>query len=806
MGLVNEVGELLGAALPGERVDAAGDAGERLDDALLARAEAASKRWELRTEARESRRNAVERGLYLEADSSTRLAARVNRLLGEVRRTSRDRRAPAEPKLRELMDRPAVTEADLNNDLVREAVLGARDFLSVEFFERGLAASRSVGRVVVRGGGRFRAHGTGFLVGPGLLLTNEHVLPSAAVAEGCAVEMDYEHNFFGKPKQVQRFALEPPRFFLNDPDLDFALVAVAPRSEGGVAVEDFGWLPLDGQQGKITVLPEDTINIVQHPLGREKEIVIRDNRILDLRTGDRSGDDQMGPFIHYKADTEKGSSGSPVLNDQWEVVALHHSGVPKLDPEGKILTKDGQRWDRRTHPFEAIAWVGNEGVRVSSLVAFIEKAKVGRTERVVLDRFLSAQSPGVLAVQTVAEEQGSPPVPGDGGGGAAGREGLDGDEAPGPAPVFAMPPTGRPYPERPCQASGAPTIDVEVPLRISIGLGRPTVSGATARAGGRNAAGAAADVRGDADVQLERLGPEDYADRNGFGETFLGVRVPLPAIKRAPRFGKPLHVEHPSPGQANPFELKYHHFSVVMNGPRRLAYLSAVNIDFDAPVGLGRKQGTGTWRFDPRIPDAAQIGGEYYAGNDYDRGHLTRRDDAAWGRTKAEARGANDDTFHWTNAAPQHRDFNQSDEFTHKNLKLWGDLENHIAAQGGDQRTRLCVFNGTVFRMDDKPLRDARVPKEFFKIVVFKDEGSRTPGAVGFVLSQERLIRRLGDEAIDPGEFAVRQRRIEAIDAIVDVDLGFMFEWDRMPPRRGRPQDENFEDDAPMRRLSDVVL
>ena len=32
--------------------------------------------------------------------------------------------------------------------------------------------------------------------------------------------------------------------------------------------------------------------------------------------------------VHYRADTKKGSSGAPVFNLLWEVIALHHSGEP----------------------------------------------------------------------------------------------------------------------------------------------------------------------------------------------------------------------------------------------------------------------------------------------------------------------------------------------------------------------------------------------------------------------------------------------------------------------------------------------
>ena len=46
-------------------------------------------------------------------------------------------------------------------------------------------------------------------------------------------------------------------------------------------------------------------------------------------------------FLYYRTDTEPGSSGSPCFNDPWELVALHHSGVPDLDREGHILRTDG---------------------------------------------------------------------------------------------------------------------------------------------------------------------------------------------------------------------------------------------------------------------------------------------------------------------------------------------------------------------------------------------------------------------------------------------------------------------------------
>ena len=101
-----------------------------------------------------------------------------------------------------------------------------------------------------------------------------------------------------------------------------------------------------------------------------KQIVIRNNRLVDL-----PDDPAMKPFFHYEADTERGSSGSPVFNDQWEIVALHHSGVPKTNARGQLVDADGNViTDQRDTG--RIVWVANEGIRVSHLVNHVRAARL----------------------------------------------------------------------------------------------------------------------------------------------------------------------------------------------------------------------------------------------------------------------------------------------------------------------------------------------------------------------------------------------------------------------------------------------
>src|SRR5262249_28895822 len=143
----------------------------------------------------------------------------------------------------------------------------------------------------------------------------------------------------------------------------------------------------------------------------------------------------------------------------------------------------------------------------------------------------------------------------------------------------------------------------------------------------------------------------EYGSREGYDPEFLGgeFRVPLPELSAALQKDA-ARVKDADAGD-DPFELKYHHFSVVLNARRRVAQFTAVNIDGRTPKGPERANDR--WFYDPRVDRAAQLGNELY-GRPFDRGHLVRRLDPAWGRTARVAKVANDDTFHWTNCSPQH--------------------------------------------------------------------------------------------------------------------------------------------------------
>jgi len=196
------------------------------------------------------------------------------------------------------------------------------DFVGVAFLERGLKAARTVARVAYRDG---QALGTGFLISNRLFITNQHVIQTAEEARHLALDFDYELDLNGRPTSCTRFVLDPDAFYLNDDrdDLDYAIVAVGNRIEGSRKLADYSYSPLSDASDKHAL--GEVANIVQHPDGRMKEVVLRENRLVA----------RLETVLHYVADTEPGSSGSPVFNNDWFVVALHHAGVPEeVKPTG----------------------------------------------------------------------------------------------------------------------------------------------------------------------------------------------------------------------------------------------------------------------------------------------------------------------------------------------------------------------------------------------------------------------------------------------------------------------------------------
>lgn len=190
-----------------------------------------------------------------------------------------------------------------------EKILGAQStLLPVNFLEKGLQLSHSVGRIVLADGSR----GTGFLIANNVLITNNHVLPTAAVAAKARVEFNFQRTVEDRDAPVQSYQFDPTAVFLTSPR----------EKEGGddwTAVRVLGnpnaaWGAVT--LGKATPSVGDRAIIIQHPGGGQKQIAFYHNVVVAV-TERR---------VQYLTDTLAGSSGSPVFNDNWELIAVHHMG------------------------------------------------------------------------------------------------------------------------------------------------------------------------------------------------------------------------------------------------------------------------------------------------------------------------------------------------------------------------------------------------------------------------------------------------------------------------------------------------
>ena len=587
---------------------------------------------------------------------------------------------------------------------VFERIILGNELQDANYLARGARAARAVARIAICGpSGQQIGWGTGFLIAPGVLITNNHVLPSPVLASRSIAQFRAELDIDGNVQAVVPFSLAPGSLFYTSLDRDFTVVAVEPRSNDSAAdLTDFGHLPLVGTLGKVA--EGEWLTIIQHPNGERKQVCVRENKLLKI----------AGDVLWYSTDTLGGSSGSPVHNNDWYVVALHHSGVPQMSANGRIQTNDGRDFDAIRDGEDSIKWVANEGIRVSRILAELH-AKL-------------PEHPLLRAVFSATPEESRLRVP----------QAIMWT----PSPLLrSIPLPPMPQPLEPTMSSTPLSMNerkVTVTLGISPDGGVRVISGGAAEraAFAIEAVKAPKEKAPTFDVPFNA----DYSDRDGFNPDFLGkdgLRVHLPKLGDA---AEAVAASLLKQTDANTNVLHYHHYSVVMHEERRLALYSAANVDFGGRWELSRP--TDVWRTDPRIATDAQLTNFYYRNNRFDRGHLTRREDLEFGKTRMAALVTAADTCHWTNCTPQHEKFNQ-------NKELWQGIEQYILEQSvKDDAFRAQVITGPILAEDD-PTWDAfpkiQYPVRFWKVVAAVDANGKL-FATAYILDQSGVIDQFGIE------------------------------------------------------------
>ena len=240
-------------------------------------------------------------------------------------------------------------------------------------------------------------------------------------------------------------------------------------------------------------------------------------------------------------------------------------------------------------------------------------------------------------------------------------------------------------------------------------------------------------------------------ERTGYNPEFLGQGITVPHPEISPRIAGAVY-QHDTLREKK--FLDYIHYTLVMNKKTRQLLYVASNIDqngYPTRKEDEHKRKHDKWFLDDRIPEGIQLDNDYYQGveNPYDRGHMVRRANNCWSPAlaksveestnadmplaKREMEKANDDTFFYTNASPQHQYYNQDE---------WVGLEDVFKTWQLDKNGRLCIFTGPVHRPFDRCFHRtfddaARIPSAFFKIICYIGRDSNKLETRAFLLYQD---------------------------------------------------------------------
>lgn len=559
-------------------------------------------------------------------------------------------------------------------------------------------AIRSVGRVELPGHPQLPYGGTAFVVGKGLLMTNRHVAEIFTAGLGVRGLRFIEGHRAGF--DPMREIDSPPNGRILDvramrmvhPYWDMALLAVEgldaaieplrlavsePPSGRDVAV--IGYPAFDPRNNAAVQLEVfrnvfDVKRLQPGKLGKRRRI--------------KSFEDIVEAVTHDSS-TLGGNSGSAVIDvESGEVVALHFAGL-YLDANFGVPSAE----------------LARDGRVVDAGVTFAGRAHGGVPPWDVSWRRADGSEQARAAGQAGEGGAGVPPSP--------------------PAGAAAVP-------------GAAGDVRIIIPLEVTVRLGAAQVP---------TASGGLAPVEAEAEELVPRqpFHDTDYSNRRGFDANLLGLAVELPVPEDADVLART---------KDGGTVLDYNNFTVMMHAERRLALVTASNVTTEASLkqpepgrNYSRKglsdlgpRDIEQWFLDPRMEARFQLPDVFFTQDRgaFDKGHLVRREDVAWGRTYAAVKAANGDTYHVTNCSPQVKGFNQSAH----GVDNWGDLENHVLAQAGGER--LCVLAGPVLSATDPifvgkgdggAVLRAKIPERFWKVVV-----ARTGGALAsfaFILEQD---------------------------------------------------------------------
>lgn len=155
---------------------------------------------------------------------------------------------------------------------------------------------------------------TGFMISENRMVTNHHCIADDPTCWSTLATFGYEYDDHWR----------------KQPGTEVRCERVAKASE----VADLSIIVLEGHPGRsdewgaLSISPQQTIlglsaSIIQHPSGETKKAVTKNCQVIIVSAENASG--KAIDFAHT-CDTETGSSGSPILDENFQVVGIHHLG------------------------------------------------------------------------------------------------------------------------------------------------------------------------------------------------------------------------------------------------------------------------------------------------------------------------------------------------------------------------------------------------------------------------------------------------------------------------------------------------
>ena len=249
--------------------------------------------------------------------------------LDEFRAKTASARTSAMPSTQTSTPPPTPLEGDVDVREVLIKVFGHERYVTSAWMLRGLERAKAVARIE-------KADGKGY--GTGVLVSHED-FPLGSASQPLLLTLDYI---------VSRDDHHPTAILPEDAVAFFELLGVRRRLGDVLWSSSYKELnttlvtltePVDAKPCRVATEEsfergeDSNIFLIGHPLGGKLSFSLWNSWL--------AGNER---FLHYRAATEPGSGGSPVFDEDWKMLALHHkrsNNMTRLDGRGTYEACEG---------------------------------------------------------------------------------------------------------------------------------------------------------------------------------------------------------------------------------------------------------------------------------------------------------------------------------------------------------------------------------------------------------------------------------------------------------------------------------